>query len=47
MNTITLYSNRIVDVSSKALDNGKYEVEIEFNVSKYRNNEKGRKYFEI
>jgi ABC-2 type transport system permease protein len=43
--TITLYSNRIVDVSSKALDNGKYEVEIEFNVSKYRNNEKGRKYY--
>ncbi|MFH4965589.1 M1 family aminopeptidase [Gaetbulibacter sp. M235] len=43
--TITLYSNRIVDVSSKALENGKYQVDIEFNVSKYRNNEKGRKYY--
>jgi ABC-2 type transport system permease protein len=43
--TMTLYSNRIVDVSSKELDNGKYQVDIEFNVSKYRNNEKGRKYY--
>ncbi len=43
--TITLYSNRIVDVSSKELDNGKYQVDMEFNVSKYRNNEKGRKYY--
>jgi ABC-2 type transport system permease protein len=43
--TITLYSNRIVDVTSKALENGKYQVDIEFNVSKYRNNEKGRKYY--
>ncbi|WP_188654325.1 ABC transporter permease/M1 family aminopeptidase [Yeosuana aromativorans] len=43
--TITLYSNRIVDVTSKELDNGTYQVDIEFNVSKYRNNEKGRKYY--
>jgi ABC-2 type transport system permease protein len=43
--TITLYSNRIVDVTSTELDNGKYQVDIEFNVSKYRNNEKGRKYY--
>tara|TARA_R110002033_G_C3884005_1_gene238247 strand:- start:1797 stop:2984 length:1188 start_codon:yes stop_codon:yes gene_type:complete len=43
--TITLYSNRIVDVSLKELDNGKYQVDMEFNVSKYRNNEKGRKYY--
>ena len=43
--TMTLYSNRIVDVSSKELDNGKYQVDIEFNVSKYRNNEQGRKYY--
>ncbi len=43
--TITLYKNRIENIESKKLDNGKYEVEIEFNVSKYRNNEKGKKYY--
>ncbi len=43
--TITLYKNRIVDVTSTELDNGKYQVEIEFNVSKYRNDEKGKRYF--
>jgi ABC-2 type transport system permease protein len=43
--TITLYKNRIVDVKSTALDNGKYEVEIEFEISKYRNDEKGKKYY--
>jgi ABC-2 type transport system permease protein len=34
-----------VDVTSKKLDNGKHQVDIEFNVSKYRNNEMGRKYY--
>jgi len=43
--TITLYKNRIVDVSSTELDNGKYQVDIEFNVIKYRNNEKGKRYY--
>ena len=43
--TITLYRNRIVDVKSTELDNGKYEVEIEFIVSKYRNDEKGKRYY--
>ena len=43
--TITLYKNRIVDVTSTELDNGKFEVEIEFNVIKYRNNEKGKRYY--
>ncbi len=43
--TITLYRNRIVDVKSTELDNGKYKVEIEFNVSKYRNDEKGKRYY--
>lgn len=43
--TITLYSNRIVNATSKELENGTYQVDIEFNVSKYRNNEKGRKYY--
>jgi ABC-2 type transport system permease protein len=43
--TITLYKNRIVDLKSTALENGKYEVAIEFEVSKYRNDEKGKKYY--
>lgn len=43
--TITLYSNNIVDASFKKLDNGKYEVEIEFNVSKYRNDDLGKTYY--
>jgi ABC-2 type transport system permease protein len=43
--TITLYDNRVVKATSKALDNGKYQVDIEFEVSKYRNNEKGRRFY--
>ena len=43
--TITLYRNRITKVSSKSLDNGKYQVDIEFDVSKYHNNEKGKRYY--
>ncbi|OUR91173.1 hypothetical protein A9Q87_11500 [Flavobacteriales bacterium 34_180_T64] len=43
--TITLYKNRIVDVSSTELDNGKFQVDIEFNVSKYRNDEKGKRFY--
>lgn len=43
--TITLYDNRILDVNSTEMDNGKYKVDIEFNVRKYRNNEKGKRYF--
>lgn len=43
--TITLYRNRIVDASYKELGNGKYQVDIEFNVSKYRNDDKGRRYY--
>ncbi len=43
--TITLYKNKIVDVTSTELENGKYRVDIEFNVSKYRNNDKGRRYY--
>jgi ABC-2 type transport system permease protein len=43
--TITLYRNRIVDASYKELENGKYQVDIEFNVSKYRNDDKGRRYY--
>ena len=43
--TITLYSNNVVDAKYKQLDNGKYEVEIEFNVSKYRNDDLGKTYY--
>jgi len=43
--TITLYDNRIENVSATEIENGKYQVDIEFNVSKYRNNEKGRRYY--
>lgn len=43
--TITLYKNRIVDVEATELANGKYQVDIEFEVSKYRNNELGKRYY--
>lgn len=43
--TITLYRNRIVNASYKELDNGKYQVDIEFNVSKYRNDDRGRRFY--
>ncbi len=41
--TITLYENRVVDVTVTKLDNGKYQVDIEFNVSKYRSDKKGNR----
>ncbi|MGY8911008.1 MAG: M1 family metallopeptidase, partial [Flavobacteriales bacterium] len=43
--TITLYQNRITDVTSTELENGKYQVNIEFEVAKYRNDEKGKKFY--
>ena len=43
--TITLYENKMVEVTSKELENGKYQVYIEFNVSKYRSNEKGKRFY--
>jgi ABC-2 type transport system permease protein len=43
--TITLYTNRIVEAKTTALENGKYQVDFEFEVSKYRNDEKGKKYY--
>jgi len=44
--TITLYDNKVVSVSSKKLANNKYQVDIEFNISKYRAGDKGEKSFE-
>lgn len=43
--TITLYKNKIVDAEVRELDNGKFKVDIEFQVSKYRNNEKGKRFY--
>jgi len=43
--TITLYRNRILDAKTTELENGKFQVDIEFEVSKYRNDEKGKKYY--
>ncbi len=43
--TITLYKNRVTNVTSTALENGKYQVDIEFEVAKYRNNEKGKRMY--
>ncbi|WP_033962117.1 ABC transporter permease/M1 family aminopeptidase [Psychroserpens jangbogonensis] len=43
--TITLYKNRIIDSEVTELDNGKFQVDIEFNVSKYRNDEKGKRFY--
>ena len=43
--TITLYRNKIVEAKYTELENGKFQVDIEFNVSKYRNNKKGKRYY--
>ncbi|MBF8149639.1 hypothetical protein ITJ86_06995 [Winogradskyella sp. F6397] len=43
--TITLYDNKTKNVTTTELANGKYQVDIEFEVSKYRNNEKGKQIF--
>ena len=43
--TITVYDNRIKNVTSSELDNGTFKVDIEFEVSKYRNDEKGKQLF--
>ena len=40
--TITLYDNKAISASSSKLENGKYKVDFEFNVRKYRNDEKGK-----
>ena len=43
--TITLYRNSVKKATSKKLDNGKYQVDIEFEVSKYRNDDQGKIYY--
>ncbi len=43
--TITLYDNKMVEVSTTVLDDGQYEVKLKFNASQYRSDEKGNRYF--
>jgi ABC-2 type transport system permease protein len=43
--TITLYDNKVTKATSKKLPNGKYEVTIEFDVSKYKANKDGKRIF--
>jgi ABC-2 type transport system permease protein len=43
--TITLYDNRIKNATSKKLANGKYQVDIEFDVAKYRADDQGKRIF--
>ena len=43
--TITLYENRIISAKSTELENGKFQLDLEFKVSKYRNDEKGKMYY--
>ncbi|WP_447769278.1 ABC transporter permease/M1 family aminopeptidase [Sphingobacterium faecium] len=41
--TITLYNNKVEKVTSKKLKNGKYQIDIQFEVAKYRVDENGNK----
>lgn len=44
--TITLYNNKIEKVTSTELPGGKYQVDIEFKVAKYRTDQKGKRIYE-
>lgn len=46
LETVTLYDNSIVNSQIKELKNGKFEIEIEFNISKFRNHNSNEKVFE-
>ncbi|MEP1032489.1 M1 family aminopeptidase [Ekhidna sp.] len=41
--TITLYNNKMINATSKKLENGQYQVELEFQVTKYRSDETGNR----
>lgn len=43
--TITLYDNKVTNASSKKLKNGSYEVTINFDVTKYKASEEGKRIF--
>jgi len=42
---ITMYDNKVISFKTTALENGKFQVDLEFNVVKYRNDEKGRRFY--
>jgi len=44
--TITVYDNEVQKATYKKLSNGKYQVDIEFKVAKYRTDEKGKRSYE-
>ena len=44
--TITLYDNAIQNVKVKALANGKYQVNIDFQMLKYRSDDKGKRSYQ-
>lgn len=44
--TITLYDNRVSKASYKALENGKYQVDIEVQTAKYRSDDKGKRIYQ-
>jgi ABC-2 type transport system permease protein len=43
--TITLYDNRVSKATSKKLPNGKYQVDIEFEVTKYKADDTGKRIY--
>lgn len=43
---VTFYDNKMIAAQSTLLENGKYQIEIEIVVSKYRMDEKGKKIYE-
>lgn len=43
--TITLYDNRIKEAKSKKIANGKYQVDIEFEVAKYKADDTGKRIY--
>ncbi|MEL6391094.1 MAG: hypothetical protein AAFQ02_13125, partial [Bacteroidota bacterium] len=45
METITLYNNRVTDVSYEELDDGRYEVSMTTTTSKYRTGDRGRRQY--
>ncbi len=45
--TITLYDNKIVDVTTTELENGQYQVEIDFQVSKFRSDSAGNRLYDL
>ena len=44
--TVTLYDSKILDAKVTPLENGKYQVDIDFLVSKYRSGGQGNRVFE-